>query len=147
MANIQEIRAQLVELGLSAETVEKTMKDMVKEHTKASVENVQAFVEKAIAHDKYADDRATLAGTRVNIRLDFDDDGNATVEAGLGRRGKRGGGGTGRKTVVVNGETYESAAAACRALELDYEGKSGVRVLEAALKNGEIDSLEFVDSE
>lgn len=154
---LKALREQVNGLDLDDAMKARILDEAREQFSGASSESLFADLRKLAGHEKHAGAREFLAGQKATFSVIYPEDPEAeliikeTVRKYTPRKASTGGGARGKQTVVTdkdgNETTYDSASAACDALDFDHEGKSAVRVLERAVKNGQIKSVAFPESE
>lgn len=151
---VRELQEQLAGMKIPQEMKDKLLNTMRDTHSAGAVESLVADLNKVVNHDKHADAATLLAGKKISFGITFpaeagegedEDAARTSVRVLTVKAKKEGAGGAGRSSrkVIVNGEEYPTAAAACEANGLDHKGTSAVRVLKSALASEQIESLSF----
>ena len=139
------LKEQLDALPIDQKTKDKILSDTQKKVGEGAKDAVHTAVERLVNHESLEEARLSLAGLNVKIvvRFPIEEDEEISVESNFTKAGTsraRSGGG-GAKRVMVDGVLYPSSAAACRALDFEYEGRNAYAVLQGRLKKGEIEEL------
>lgn len=156
-AAIRELKDQLATMTLSDEMKAKILVAATEEHSGGAVDALVADLNKVINLDRHADAVVLLGGKKLNFSVVYPTEAaegeeeatprtsfrlmNASTEGGEG--GTRGG----SREVIVNGEKFPTAAAACEKFGIKHKGTSAPRQLRNALGAGQIQSLEFPSGE
>lgn len=134
--------------GVPDDVKEKMIADMQSQVGDAARQQMVESLTKVMQHDNLSEARNIFGGQRLSVSFTFTEDGDIErITDRISTPRSRSSSSRSGKQYEVNGETYNTAADAARANDIDFKGDSAVRALERALSAGQIESFNVVESE